>query len=143
MHVIYSLFISPTFKYGIYKSREVKKNPVKKLVLRTCFFIGFFLPPSVYKSHIYNRRMNKLYVLICVCMFYLCSHACIHIPLCMFAVMYACIHECRYVFLLSCMHEACKHSLFLLTGLMAASPDTVKYASTHLHCLIKHSTDQI
>ena len=57
--------------------------------------------------------------------------------------MYACIHECRHVFLLSCMHGACTHPLFLLAESLAASPDTVKYASTQLYCLTKDSTDNI
>ena len=50
-------FIKSThLKYGIYKPREVE-HPKKKLVRkRTRFFIG-----SVYKSHILNGPINKLF----------------------------------------------------------------------------------
>ena len=48
-------------KYGIYKPREVKYHI--NLCLRTRFFIRF--PPTlVYKSHILNRTINNLYIII-------------------------------------------------------------------------------
>ena len=47
-------------KYGIYKPQEVKKSYKKT---RACALVSLsdFSPPSVYKSHISNRTINKLY----------------------------------------------------------------------------------
>ena len=52
-----------TLKYGIYEPQEVE-YPKKKLVRKcTRFFIGV-QPSSVYKSHIINGPINKLYKLL-------------------------------------------------------------------------------
>ena len=48
-NVIYRVYSFSYFKYGIYKQREVKQNPIKKRVRSTSFFIGFVLPPEVFK----------------------------------------------------------------------------------------------
>ena len=47
-----------------------------------------------------------------------------------------------YFFLL-CLHEPFMHPLFLLAESLTASPDSVKYASAHLHCLIRDFADHI
>ena len=47
-------------KYGIYKPREAD-NSKKKLVRKRT--LSAVQPPSVYKSHILNGPINKLYIL--------------------------------------------------------------------------------
>ena len=50
------------FKYGIYKPREVKKNPIKKRVRSTSFLIGFFYLPRFINPIFKIGEMNKLYI---------------------------------------------------------------------------------
>ena len=51
---------SAHLEHGIYKPREVE-HPKKKLV-RTRTRLSDVQPPSVYKSHILNGPINKLYI---------------------------------------------------------------------------------
>ena len=58
---------SAHLKYGIYKPREVEHRKKKLVRKRTRFFISDVQPPSVYKSHILNGPINKLYISVVCC----------------------------------------------------------------------------
>ena len=55
---------SAHLKYEIYKPREVE-HPKKKLVRKPLGSLSDVQPPSVYKSHILNGPINKLYIFGC------------------------------------------------------------------------------
>ena len=59
LHRVYSFSY---FKYGIYKSREVKKNLIKKRVAARVSLSDFFYLPRFINPIFKIGEMNKLYI---------------------------------------------------------------------------------